>query len=86
MDGGGEAEIFLDDFDEVAVEVPIFHAIIVAIADEEEGLVLTGIEGDAVAGFEFAFGFTGATESLYEFAVFIEFEDIVRAVTVGNEN
>ena len=55
VDGGGHAEILLDDFDEVAVEVPIFDAVIVAVADEEEGFFAASIEGDAVAGVEFAF-------------------------------
>src|SRR6266516_4387286 len=33
MHGGGHPQVFLDDFHKVAVEVPVFHAIVVAVAN-----------------------------------------------------
>ena len=77
MDGGGHAEIFLNDFHEIAVEVPVFDAIVVAIANQEEGFASASVQADAVAGLEFSFGFTGTAESFYKFAIFIEFEDVI---------
>ena len=84
VDGRGHAEVFLDDADEVAFEVPMFDAIVVAIANEE--ILVARIVGDAVAGFEFPFGFARAAEGFHEFTVFVELEDVVGPVTIGDED
>ena len=83
VDGGRHTEVFLEHANEVAVEVPVFDAVVVAIADEE--ILVARIVGDAVAGFEFSVFFAWAAEGFYEFAVFIELEDVIGAVAIGDE-
>jgi len=84
VDSGGHAKVFLNDADEFAVEVPVFDAVVVSVADEE--VVVARIVGDAVAGFELPFGFARATKGFHEFTVLIEFQDVVGAVTIGHKD
>src|SRR5439155_1617426 len=55
VNGRGHPQIFLNDFYKIPLEVPIFDAIVVTIADQQQGLALTRIQGDAVAGVELSF-------------------------------
>ena len=84
VNGGGHAEVFLDDADEIAVEIPVFDPIVVAIADEN--VVVPWIVGDAMAGLELSFGFARSAEGFHEFAVFVELEDVIGTVAIGDEN
>ena len=86
MDGGGHAQIFLNHFHKVAVEVPVFNAVVIAIADEQERFALAGIEGDAVAGVEFSFFGSGSAKRFHEFAIFVELQDVVRAIAIGHKD
>ena len=77
VDGSGHPQVSLEDFDEIPVEVPMFDAVVVAVADKEQRLFTTRIERDAVAGFEKARRWARSAERLHKFAVFVEFEDAV---------
>lgn len=86
VDSGGHAQVFLDDAHEIAVEIPMFDAIIISVADEEKGFVVARIEGNSMAGFEFTFFNAGAAEGFDELAGFVELEDVIGTVTVGHED
>lgn len=88
VDGGGAgaAEVLGDDGDEVAIEVHVDETAVFAVADEEERFGAAGVEGDAVAGFEFAVGVAFAAEGFDVFAGGVVFVDEGFAVAVGDED
>ena len=86
MHGGGHPQVFLDDFHEIAVEVPVFHAIVVAVANEQQRLALARVQRDAVTGLELSFLLARPAKGFHELAVLVELEHVVRAVAVGDEN
>src|SRR5262249_55714227 len=57
--GGGHAQTFLDDFHEMALEIPVFDPIVVPVANEQERLVLASVQGYAVTGLELSLLFSG---------------------------
>jgi hypothetical protein len=85
VDGGGHAERLLQDLDEVALEVPVLDAVVVAVADEEQGPGLAGVERDAVAGVELALRGALAAEGLHEMPLRVKLQHVIGAVAVRNE-
>src|SRR5205807_515195 len=86
MHGGGQPQVFLDNFHEIAIEVPVFNAIVIAVANQQERLALASIQPNAVTSLELPFRLSRSAKGLHEFAVLIELEPVIRAVAVGDEN
>ena len=72
MHGGRHPEIFLDHFDEVTVKVPIFDAIVVAVANEQQRFFRPRVQSNSVTGFEFSFRFARTAEGFYELCGFCQ--------------
>src|SRR5205085_8296429 len=68
------AQVLLNDLHKVPLEVPVFDAIAIAIADQQQWRLLACVQGDAMTSIEFALGRSGPAESLHELALLIELE------------
>src|SRR5438552_4429002 len=86
MHGGGHPQVFLDDFHKVAVEVPVFHAIVVAVANQQQRLALARVQPNAVTGLELSFRLARPAKGFHELAVLVELEHVVRPVAIGDED
>src|SRR5256885_678878 len=71
---------------QLPLEVPILDPIVVAIANQQQRLALPRIQRNSVTGVEFSLLGTGPTKGLQKFALFVELENIVRAVSISDEN
>src|SRR5205823_2726461 len=47
------AKILLNDLDEISLQIPVLDTVIVAIANQQQGLALTVIQRNSMTGIEF---------------------------------
>ncbi len=64
----------------------VLQAITVAIADQQERLVLAGVQGNAVAGVEFPWLLARPAKGFDEIAVLVKLKDVIRPVAIGHKN
>ena len=86
LDSRGHTEILLNYSDEVAIEVPMFNAVVVAVANEQQRFRSTGIETNSMAGFKLSFRLARAAKRFDELPIFVELQHVVRTVAIGDED
>lgn len=86
LNSGRHAQVPLNHFDEIAIEVPIFDPVIVPVAHQQQWLALASVQPDAMAGFKFPVFLTRTAEGLYEFAVLIVLEHVIGTITIRHED
>src|SRR5258708_2162055 len=82
---GRHPQVLLNDSHEVAFQIPVFHAIIVAIANQQERLPQSSVECNSMTCVEFSLFRTRPTKRFYKLTRAIELEQVIRSIAISNE-